>query len=402
VGDMDSDQIVVAALGRPFALGMLYDARKDKLNTVTGILYGAHAFFVFDSEKLDSSSIQDIQGCMEAVVKKIPSFSLEGKADVKLTDEEKATTNKFSCKFYGDFLLESNPATFEDAVKTYQRLPKLLGENGENSVPVKVWLTPLKDLVPTALELKGDICVGLLRKAENALEDQSELDREVLDLDVKDALCFVFTSLKTTDPYLDQMKHYLCSHESQDESVAPQKRDQWYFSGEVLTKMRQKARAFYDITKGLKNSSGFCFLVAAIPNEKYKGATIYHYRDGKLVTENFSKPGVPDAENVTDRRDLLWYACDLNLDPDTANSYLILSEGNKKARSQGTWQSYPDLPQRRVRVFLDYPAGSVSFFKVSHNSLSHVHTYKARLNERLYPGLYAYHTSNYAALCVDL
>lgn len=33
VGDMDSDQIVVAALGRPFALGMLYDARNDKLNT---------------------------------------------------------------------------------------------------------------------------------------------------------------------------------------------------------------------------------------------------------------------------------------------------------------------------------------------------------------------------------
>lgn len=30
---MASDQIMVAALGRPFTLGMLYDARKDELHT---------------------------------------------------------------------------------------------------------------------------------------------------------------------------------------------------------------------------------------------------------------------------------------------------------------------------------------------------------------------------------
>uniref|UniRef100_A0A4W6F2D6 B30.2/SPRY domain-containing protein n=1 Tax=Lates calcarifer TaxID=8187 RepID=A0A4W6F2D6_LATCA len=671
---MASDQMVVAALGRPFALGMLYDARNDKLNTaftlwdkitlqeysekrpqqssayeittsdsvesksflldinsslkasflcglvevggsasylndkkkyhrqsrvtfqykatsmyeqltmtdlkaknlqlqeviekcsethvVTGILYGAHAFFVFDSEKLDSNSVQDIQGGMEAVIKKIPSFSLEAKADVKLSDEEKAMTKTFSCKFYGDFILESNPATFEDAVKTYQRLPKLLGEKGENSVPVKVWLTPLKDLVPTALDLKGDICVGLLRKAVNALEgmreiemrcndsleekmvekfpllkkklsrfqhlcndytkklqqtmeeklpsirekspfsqenlsqwlnneereiniirscvelmegikivsDQSELDREVLDLDVKDALCFVFTSLKTTDPYLDQMKHYLCSHESQSgRCVAPPTKDQWYFSEEVLTNTREKARAFYDLAKALKNSPKFCFLVAAIPKEKYKGATIYHYRDGKLVTEDFSKPPVPHAENLVQNYEGL--NVNIEIISYTANSYLILSEGNKTA-TYGSWQSYPDRPQRfdeynqvlcregltgqhywevewsdcsnygvgvalayrgikrkaesgfgynhlswyfgmkgsnfriwhnsdsetkplpstqcsRVGVFLDYPAGYVSFFNVSHNTLSHLHTFKSTFTEPLYPGLYS-------------
>ncbi len=53
---------------------------------ITGILYGANAFFVFDSEKLDSSSVQDIQGGMEAVIKKIPSFDVEGKVEIKLTD----------------------------------------------------------------------------------------------------------------------------------------------------------------------------------------------------------------------------------------------------------------------------------------------------------------------------
>ncbi|KAF3853094.1 hypothetical protein F7725_013782 [Dissostichus mawsoni] len=105
-------------------------------HVVTGILYGAN-FFVFDSEKLEASEVQKIEGSMQAVINKIPSLNIEGKVDIKLTDEEKALTNTFSSKFYGDFILESNPATFQDAVQTYTQLPKLLGTNGENSVPVK-------------------------------------------------------------------------------------------------------------------------------------------------------------------------------------------------------------------------------------------------------------------------
>uniref|UniRef100_A0A0F8CVL2 Neoverrucotoxin subunit beta n=1 Tax=Larimichthys crocea TaxID=215358 RepID=A0A0F8CVL2_LARCR len=145
-------------------------------HVVTGILYGAKAFFVFDSEKLEASSVQDIQGHMEAVVKKIPSLDIEGEADINLNDEEKALTEKFSCKFYGDFILESNPATFVDAVKTYVELPKLLGENGENSVPLMVWLMPLKNLDPKAAELMSGISVGLVRKAQDALEDLKEIE----------------------------------------------------------------------------------------------------------------------------------------------------------------------------------------------------------------------------------
>ncbi|ROL42437.1 NLR family CARD domain-containing protein 3 [Anabarilius grahami] len=40
------------------------------------------------------------------------------------------------------------------------------------------------------------------------------------------------------------------------------------------------------------------------------------------------------------------YGCDLTLDPNTANNYLILSEGNKKVMHVKKHQSYPDHPER--------------------------------------------------------
>ncbi|XP_051249357.1 neoverrucotoxin subunit alpha-like [Dicentrarchus labrax] len=553
-------------------------------HVVTGILYGAKAFFVFDSQKLEASSVQNIQAGMEAVIKKIPSFDVRGKVDIKLTNEEKALINKFSCKFYGDFILDSNPATFEEAVKTYAELPKLLKQKGK-AVPLKVWLMPLKNLYPEADELKRGISVGLVRKAQDALEDfreirkrcneylddrvvenlpqikggldrfrnlcedyesnlkktmrnkfslirkgkegessakqlfedrykspfskeklnswldhkekeiniirscvesmqgtkivpnQLKLDREVRAPGVEDALCFVFTSLESADPRLTAMAGYLKSPKLGSNE------DHWCYSDEVFTKMRKKAKDFHDLARALKNSSRFCFLVAADENKKYTGATIYHYRDGILKSKDFLKPNLPPVQTIKDKRDLIWYACDVTLDPNTANNYLTLSEGNKKATC-GPWQTYPDHPERfdehiqvlgeerlkgrhywevewshchhqyvqigvaykgidrkgtslgnntmswsvlqfsnnfkhtlepwhngklgeisfpsgcnRVGLFLDWLAGTLSFYKVCFSKLTHLHTFKARFNEPVYPCFNAHHNDNYVHVC---
>ncbi|XP_034005515.1 stonustoxin subunit beta-like [Trematomus bernacchii] len=417
-------------------------------HVVTGILYGANAFFVFDSEKLEASQVQDIQGSMQAVIKKIPSFDVEAKVGIKLTDEEKALTNKFSCKFYGDFILKSNPATFQEAVKTYSQLPQLLGAKGKNSVPLKVWLMPLKNFDPKAAELMTEISIGLVGKAQVALEDlkeiqmrcndsledkvvesfpvpheelstfqrlcghyktslqqtmaekltliragkedesslvqvfedmhqspfsheklnkwlenkereiniirscvdtmegvkivlnQTELDREVLDSDVDGVLCFVFTSMLKGDIYLDEM-----AGDFKSPKLGSTHEDQWYYSDDVLNTMREKAKTFQGSAKALKNNSKFRFLIMATNNDNYKGATIYHYKNHSLHTQDFSLITLFNVETVTDKRDLIWYACDLTLDPDTANNRLTLSQENKKA-TYGKDQKYPSHPER--------------------------------------------------------
>ncbi|XP_034073780.1 neoverrucotoxin subunit alpha-like [Gymnodraco acuticeps] len=558
-------------------------------HVVTGILYGANAFFVFDSEKLEATQVKKIEVSMHAVMKKIPSLNIEGSVGIELTDEEKALTDKFSCKFYGDFILESNPATFVDAVQTYVELPQLLGTDGENSVPVKVWLTPLKRFHPEAAELAG-ISNGLVIKMQEALEDlketqmrcndslqdkvvesfpvlqeelstflklcgyykkniqqamaeklpsiregkedesslekvfedrhkspfkheelnkwlenkerevnviksfvdtmegvkivlnQNELDREVLASGVEDVLCFVFTSMLKGDIYLDEMADFLKSPKlgSTDE-------EEWYYSEELLKTMREKATFLQGASKGLKNNSKFRFLITAKTNPKYKGASIYHYKKGQLVNEDFQRPKPPSVETIKHKRDLIWYACDLNLDPNTANNRLTLSDGNKKATC-GASQDYPSNSERysswtqvlckeelsgchywevewsttdnesvygavtykgsnrkdnnlsefghnpvswcfgkglysekihlkafnvklkwqkthlpgefsRFGVYLDWPAGTVSFYGVSGHTLTHQHTFRTTFTEPLIPGLRAHLDSNYAYLC---
>uniref|UniRef100_A0A3B3ULI9 Neoverrucotoxin subunit alpha-like n=1 Tax=Poecilia latipinna TaxID=48699 RepID=A0A3B3ULI9_9TELE len=569
--------------------------KSDATHVVTGILYGANAFFVFDSEKLESSSVETVQAKMFAAVNKIPSFNIEARAEMKLTKEERDAINKFTCKFYGDFILEKNPTTFEDAVTTFSKLPELLGETKKNSVPVKVWLTPLEDLGVTGAELKENISSGLVRKFCNSLEsikemerrcreaqeekvvesfpqirkklkvfednckdytsnlsramqekipliregkedercveklfdeqekspfnhttldawldnaereiniimscldimegiptvpDENSLDRQVLAAGVADLFCFVFSSVETDDPFLDQMTSYVSKQTKPPPSVAPPSKDQWFFSNEVVANMRKKAREFTSAAKQLKGSRRFRFLAAALPNKRFTGGTVYQFRDGSLKTQDFSRPDVPDVTAPLDRRDLAWCKassdtnhCSLTLDPKTCNGWLNLSDGNRKATC-GPEQAYPDNPQRfdvftqglselaltgrryfevewstghpnkvgvalvyssmqrkgkdvvssfgenpaswyfgvhnnelsawhngkiwstsvpaggcsRVGVYLDWPGGSLSFYQVSSDALTHMYTFRAKFTEPLHPGLYAYHISNF-------
>ncbi|XP_019711514.1 stonustoxin subunit alpha-like [Hippocampus comes] len=162
------------------ALGPLTSQQKQIIekgratHLVTGILYGANAVFVFDSEKVEASSVQDLQGSMQAVIKKIPTFKIEGSAKIHLSEEEKNLTNKFTCTFFGDLILEKNPATFVQAVETYCELPTLLADMNNNA-PLAVWLYPLSLLHDKAATLIQDLSVALSRKIQQAMEDENEV-----------------------------------------------------------------------------------------------------------------------------------------------------------------------------------------------------------------------------------
>ncbi|XP_034986077.1 stonustoxin subunit beta-like [Zootoca vivipara] len=150
-------------------------------HVVVGILYGAHAFFVFDQISSSSESVRDIRAKLHVMVAKVP-LVCQGKEEAELEGEEKAAAKKFSCTFHGDIALESNPTSYEEALKVYSSLPKLLGDQGEKAVPVKVWLYPLNRLESKAARLVRQVSSKLISDVEEALEQLGEVDRRCNDL----------------------------------------------------------------------------------------------------------------------------------------------------------------------------------------------------------------------------
>ncbi|KAK2822827.1 hypothetical protein Q5P01_022892 [Channa striata] len=379
-------------------------------HVVTGILYGAQAFFVFDREVSEKESHQDIQGNLKVMIKKIPCFSIEGEGSLKMEDKDLANVEKFSCKFHGDFSLEKNPVSFQDAVEVYQSLPKLLGHKGENAVPVKVWLLPLASLDSNAAKLVRQISIRLVQESQSVLENLSELDmrcndamratttqqflqifkkfrafkemcsefklefqrnlakklplirgggeeeavlaeilkkrysspfnskhlnewmdckereicilksftrmmrntkiipsRNVLHeeiLSAEHALCFVFTSLGSPEAYLSALSGYLKEPNKPDNIQDPHtydlEKEQWYLSNNVLEAMRKKAKLFSDFAEANKENQNIKFLTVGLKDETQKGSSIYVYKDGFSISENFEPPSKPETVTVTD------------------------------------------------------------------------------------------------------
>ncbi|XP_067865155.1 neoverrucotoxin subunit beta-like [Heterodontus francisci] len=165
-------------------------------HVVTAVLYGAQAFFVFDREYSSNDNGQDIEGELNVMVKKIPSFQIDGKGSVKLSDHEKKIVETFSCTFHGDFFLDRNPVGYEDALQVYSTLPKLLGEHGEKAVPLKVWLYPLSMLVSKAAQLVRQISLELVNECRLLLEHFHDIEMRCNDL-MKSTAARTFPELKT-------------------------------------------------------------------------------------------------------------------------------------------------------------------------------------------------------------
>ncbi|KAM4689141.1 uncharacterized protein O3C94_007289 [Discoglossus pictus] len=175
-------------------------------HVVTAVLYGAQAFFVFDQEVSSTDDIQKIHGQLEAMVKNIPKVALGGGGKFEKSKDKIMKSAKISCRFYGDFALQSNPVTYKDAINTYSTLPKLLGEDGDKAVAVKVWLYPLAMLDSKAAKIAQEITINVLSDIQTAMEQLLDIDMTCNDL-LKNPVAKEFLEMKDK---IQQFRH-LCT-----------------------------------------------------------------------------------------------------------------------------------------------------------------------------------------------
>uniref|UniRef100_A0A671MYG8 Si:dkey-79i2.4 n=1 Tax=Sinocyclocheilus anshuiensis TaxID=1608454 RepID=A0A671MYG8_9TELE len=151
-------------------------------HVVTAVLYGADACFVFDREVASDEDKSTVEGELKAAFDKLKGMSVGAQIDLNLNDKQKTAVQKLSCKFYGDFQLQSNPASFEDALNVFADLPKLLGEKKELAVPLRVWLYPLDKLLSRTAKLQKNISLDLIKHVESVFETLSTTEMKCSDL----------------------------------------------------------------------------------------------------------------------------------------------------------------------------------------------------------------------------
>ncbi|KAF4073301.1 hypothetical protein AMELA_G00257410, partial [Ameiurus melas] len=152
-------------------------------HVVTAVLYGADAYFVFDRQVNLSEETKKGHGELKIDLDKLKNICSAGaQVGLNMNENEKAAVKQLHCTFYADFKLPSNPSTFEEAMKVYTDLPKMLGENGEHAVPVKVWLYPLVKLDSNAAKLQRTITRDLIRAVESVIDDLNDMEMKCGDL----------------------------------------------------------------------------------------------------------------------------------------------------------------------------------------------------------------------------
>ncbi|KAL0159194.1 hypothetical protein M9458_042919, partial [Cirrhinus mrigala] len=187
------DQLTMTQLGQ-ITYPQVFD-QKTATHVVTAVLYGAQAFMVFDRSFAEDENKQEIEGELNAMVKKIPTFSIEREGGVKMTDEDNKKAENISCTFHGDVHLEQNPTMYMEALEVYKKLPTLLKENPKNAVPIKVWLYPLCLLDTKAAQLEREISTRLISNTADMMEGLWEVERTCNDL-CRRTEVDVFTDIK--------------------------------------------------------------------------------------------------------------------------------------------------------------------------------------------------------------
>ena len=153
-------------------------------HVVSSIIYGMNGYFNFKRTLRHNENKQEIFGSLQVVVKAIPAFSIEGKASIDLKGTLKDISRETEVTLYGDFLLQHQPTTFDEAIQTYKTLPSLLGAKPEyeGSSKIKMQLTPITTYCKKADVLLIGISDQLINQVTITLEKFESIKRKVTTL----------------------------------------------------------------------------------------------------------------------------------------------------------------------------------------------------------------------------
>ena len=143
----------------------LVNPRSGPTHVIVRVTRGQRSFFVFDKQVSKDEKSEAVEGSLEASMKSIPGFSVEGKVVVRMNGTTVKNLDRLSVKFYGDAILSSFPTTYPQAAIAYQETVNVA------NAPMN---TPLKyNLVPISQFCDGSGAGVILDKISNSLVEQA-------------------------------------------------------------------------------------------------------------------------------------------------------------------------------------------------------------------------------------
>ncbi|XP_015248576.1 PREDICTED: stonustoxin subunit beta-like [Cyprinodon variegatus] len=335
---MASDQMEVAALGRPFALGMLYDAYRDKLITDFS-LWDRETIQKYKIKKTQngtfcettvSDSIDEKASLLKADASLIVSFlsglvEVGGAANYLLDDKEFKNQSRVIHQYRATTAYERLELNHQDAKKL--QIEEVIRNSNATHVVTGILYGA------NAFFVFDNYC-------DLTLDPETVNGNLVLSEGDKKATCGPWQQYPKTEKRFNRYPQVLCR-------------------------------------EGLK---GCHYFEVMWSNETTKGIGV-----------GLAYEGVPRNGNGLHTgfgyNDISWYFGVYS------NSYCVWHNSKKM------WSSTRPSGCNRIGVYLDWPGGTLSFYQVSSNSLTHLHTFEKRFSVPLYPGFYIWDKSTYATFC---
>uniref|UniRef100_A0A8D3E320 SNTX thioredoxin-like domain-containing protein n=1 Tax=Scophthalmus maximus TaxID=52904 RepID=A0A8D3E320_SCOMX len=116
-----------------------------------------------------------------------------------------------------------------------------------------------------------------MMKNTKIIPSQNGLHEETLS--AEHAVCFIFTSLGSAEPYLSALSNYLKVSIKPDDPQDPHAHDvekeQWYLSKQVFDTLREKAKLFSDFAEANKENKKIKFLTVGLTNDTHKDPELH-------------------------------------------------------------------------------------------------------------------------------
>lgn len=145
-------------------------------HVVTSVTYGLRSYLLFERDVLKTEYKEEVGGSLQIAVNTVPSFSIEGQAAVDVNGKALINQENLRVKFYGDVIISSMPATYNQTVFVFDEVNRAAKEQ---DTPVKFQLTPIKFFCDGTEAKINEINDYLQGRVTNILTELADMKKRV-------------------------------------------------------------------------------------------------------------------------------------------------------------------------------------------------------------------------------